>query len=73
MASMLPVRPKNAIRKKGVSNRQRKIHQGTKPATNLGAMTRKTADPTIANTFLLMSQWQQILSPLRNGDRPKAA
>jgi hypothetical protein len=42
---MPPARRKSAIPKKGLSSRQLEIHQGTKPATNPGAMTRKTADP----------------------------
>lgn len=34
--------------------RQREIHQGTNPATTPGAITRKTAEPAIANAFLVM-------------------
>ena len=63
MTSMPPARRKSAIPKKGLSSRQREIHQGTKPATNPGAITRKTADPTIAKTFLIMSPLKQILWP----------
>jgi len=55
VVSMPPTKRKRGIRKKGASTRQREIHQGTKPATNPGAMTRKTAEPRIANTFLIMS------------------
>jgi hypothetical protein len=36
---------------------EREILQGTKPATNPGAMTRKTAAPTIAK------QWRPIGTP----------
>ena len=65
--SMPPAKRKSGIPKKGVSSCQREIHQGTKPAMKPGAMTRKTAEPTIANTFLIMSSCK--LSPLvmRNG------
>jgi hypothetical protein len=50
-----PTKRKSAKPKKGASNRQREIHHGTTPATNPGAMTRKTPEPTIANTFLIIS------------------
>jgi len=52
MISMPPARQKKSIPKKGVSSRQREIHQGTKPATKPGAMTKKIAERTIANTSL---------------------
>jgi hypothetical protein len=40
---------------------EREIHQGTKPATNPAAMTRKTADPAIANSFLIKSHVSRSL------------
>jgi hypothetical protein len=38
--------------------------QGTKPATNPGAMTRKTAEPTIVNTCLITSSCKQVAYPV---------
>ena len=52
--AMQPTQRKSGIPKKGAASRQREIHQGAKPATNPGAMTRKTAEPTIANAFLII-------------------
>ena len=37
--------------RKGLSNCQWEIHHGTNPATNPGATSRKTAEPTSADTF----------------------
>ena len=59
---MPPPRRKSIIPKSGASTRQCEIHQGTKPATNPGAMTRKTAEPSIANTFLIMSPGISVLA-----------
>lgn len=58
-----PANRQAGIPKKGGSSRQREIHRGTKPATNPGATTRKTAEPTIANTRLTMSSCKQVLGP----------
>ena len=49
-----PTKRKIGIPRKGASSRQREIHRGTRPATNPGAMKRKTAEATIANCRLLM-------------------
>jgi predicted nucleic acid-binding Zn ribbon protein len=48
-----PVKRKSRIAKNGASTRQWEIHQGTKPAKNPGAMTRKIAEPRIAHNFLI--------------------
>src|ERR1035437_847973 len=61
--SMPPPNRRIGTPKKGGASRQRKIHQGAKPATNPGAMTRKTAEPAIGNTLLTMSSCKQVLSP----------
>ncbi len=61
--NMPPTKRKRGIPKKGASSRQREIHHGTKPATNPGAMTRKTTEPTIAKTFLVMSSCKQVIRP----------
>src|ERR1035438_9340808 len=58
-----PANRQAGIPKKGGSSRQREIHRGTKPATNPGATTRKTAEPTIANTRLTMSSCKQVVKP----------
>src|ERR1700722_7985989 len=52
---MPPAKRNGGIPKKGASSRQREIHQGTKPATNPGAITRKTAEPIIASSLLTTS------------------
>jgi len=49
-----------------LSNRQWEIHQGTNPATNPGASTKKIAEPTSADTFL-MDPMTAGRSPVRNG------
>ena len=61
--SMPPAKRKSGIPKKGVSSRQREIHRGINPATNPGAMTRKTAEPKMANAFRIMSSCKQIPWP----------
>ena len=47
---------------KALSSCQWEIHQGTKPATNPGA-AKKTAEPMIANTFLVMASCKQVPFP----------
>jgi hypothetical protein len=61
--SMPPAKRKSGIPKKGASSRQREIHHGAKPTTNPGTMTKKTAEPTIAETFLITSPCKQALWP----------
>src|ERR1051325_8088616 len=56
---MPPAKRKIGIPKKGASTRHREIHQGIRPATNPGAMTRKIAEPTIATTFLITSSYSR--------------
>src|SRR4051794_21073535 len=48
---------------------QREIHHGTKPTTNPGAMTRKIADPVIAESFLSLPSCNQVSQPraMENG------
>ena len=50
---MPPAKRRDGSPKKADWNRQWEIHQGTNPATKPGAMTRKTAEPAIAATFLI--------------------
>jgi hypothetical protein len=50
---MPPAKRSDGSPKKADWNRQWEIHQGTRPATKPGAMTRKSADPTIAAAFLI--------------------
>jgi hypothetical protein len=49
-----PETRRSGIPKKGLWSRHSEIHQGTKPATNPGAIPRKTAEPTIASAFLFI-------------------
>ena len=44
----MPTTRTSCIPRNGASIRQREIHQGTKPATKPGAITRNTALPAIA-------------------------
>jgi len=69
--SMPPAERRSGIQREEVSSRQREIHQGTKPATNPGAMTRKNAEPMIANTFLLMSSCKPISWSCTMGIAPR--
>src|SRR6266498_17143 len=57
---MPPPRRKRGIPGNGAASRHREIHQGARPATNPGAMTRKTAEPMIASTFLMLSSCGQV-------------
>jgi hypothetical protein len=57
---MPPAKRRGCNPKKADWNRQWEIHQGTKPATKLGAMTRKSADPTMAASFLITCSCKQI-------------
>src|SRR3954451_12464846 len=50
-----PATRKIAIPKNGSSTRQREIHHGRTPATNPGAITRKSADTAIDESFRLIS------------------
>ena len=46
-------------------SRQWEIHHGAKPATNPGAMTRKTAEPIVAAAFLITPYCNQMDQAVR--------
>src|SRR5215469_13759277 len=55
-----PAKRRGCSARKAGFIRQWEIHQGTNPATKPGAMTRKTAEPAIAATFLIRCSLKQV-------------